>query len=259
MIMQSNSVYLYKNIIDVQLSDTTTNRRNKIVYAANLILHKDVDNDLFFQFKNSDQRRINIGNKNFRFIMFDDRNLERQIVIELPMTITDATTGKATVTVPEQYLYHVETGQYEYSIISEDLSGHNHATYVDDNFGMRGIVEVKKGAGPIFRASDTLTFDTITNLTDVVSDLTSLNQNNALHTTLVKFGGTSGYTGTLVIQGTLDNIIQQTTNVNFFDIATIDFLDQVDNATLNFNGVYNGIRFLQGVTSGEITEIQHRY
>ena len=257
--MLSNSVYLYKNKIDVQLSDNTTNRRNKVVYAANVILHKDVDNDLFFQFKNSDQRRINIGNTEFKFVMFDERDAEHQIYIELPLTIEDSTIGKATVVIPEQYLVDIETGYYEYAIVANDLSGNKKATYVDDNHAMRGVVEVRLGAAPRFRRSQTLSFDSGTNLTDVVPDLSSLHQNNGLHTALIKFGGTTGYTGSLVIQGTLDNVIQQTTNVNFFDIATIDFLDQVDNTTLNFNGVYSGVRFLQGVTAGEITEIQYRF
>ncbi len=258
--MQSNSVYLYKNKIEVQLSDNTTNRRNKIVYADNVILHKDVDNDLFFQCKNSDQRRINVGNIDFTFVMFDEREAEGEFVLELPMTTEDSTTGKLTVVIPEQYLRHLETGFYTYSIVSHDLAGNTKPTYVDDNLDMRGVVELRDGPAPRFKKSQILTFDSMTNLTDVVTDLSSLHQNNGLHTVLLKFDGpTAGYTGTFVIQGTLDNVIQQSTSVNFFDIATVNFLNQEENVTLNFTGSFSGIRFLQGVTEGEITEVQYRF
>jgi hypothetical protein len=239
--MQSNSLYLYQNKTDVQLSDNTQNRRNIVVYAANLVLHKDVDNALFFQFKNSD---------------FDERTAEQQILFELPLTIIDATTGKASVTVPEQFLYHVETGKYEYAITSLELDGTKRPTYVDDNLGMRGVVDIKAGASPIFKASEILTFDSQTDMTDVVSGLTQVHNNNALHTVLMKF---TTFTGDMTIQATMDNIMQQTTNVTWFDVATFNYVAQDDNVTLNFNGVFSGVRFVQAVTTGTIDELQYRF
>ena len=137
--MQSNSLYLYKNKTEVQISDNTTNRRNIVVYASNLVLHKGVDNALFFQFKNSDQRRVPIGNLDFCFVVFDERAASKQILFELPVKHIDATTGKASVTVPEQYLYTVETGKYEYAITAIELDGTKKPTYVDDNLGIRNF------------------------------------------------------------------------------------------------------------------------
>jgi hypothetical protein len=254
--LQSNSLYLYQNKTDVQLSDNTQNRRNIVVYAANLVLHKDVDNALFFQFKNSDQRRVPIGNMDFTFVVFDERTAEQQILFELPLTIIDATTGKASVTVPEQFLYHVETGKYEYAITSLELDGTKRPTYVDDNLGMRGVVDIKAGASPIFKASEILTFDSQTDMTDVVSGLTQVHNNNALHTVLMKF---TTFTGDMTIQATMDNIMQQTTNVTWFDVATFNYVAQDDNVTLNFNGVFSGVRFVQAVTTGTIDELQYRF
>jgi len=261
--MLSNTVYIYKNKTQVQISDNVQGRRNKIVYAANLKLHKDVDNDLFFQFKDSDQKRVMIGNKQFKFVMFDERNLERQIVIDLPMTIADASTGAATVTVSEQYLYHIESGKYYYSIVETDLNGNNHPTYVDDNYGVRGIVDVQLGAGPIFRKSVILTTftgqdatDTTNSLSNVTSDLANLNQNNALHTAIAKF---NNYTGDIIVQGTLDNIAQQTTSAAWVNIKTESYTAQTVPATFNWNGVYTAVRFKQVPTAGSLTEIQYRY
>lgn len=254
--MQSNSVYLYQNKTNVQISDNTQNRRNVVVYAADLILHRDVDNVLFFQFKNSDQRRVPIGNMDFNLVVFDERTAHEQILFEVPLTITDATTGKATVTVPEQFLYHVEAGFYKYAISAVNLDGTKHATYVDDNLGMRGIVQIRAGAGPIFAASETLTFDPLTNLTEAVSGLTQVHNNNALHTIIAKF---DNYTGDIVIQATMDNITQQTTNISWFDVATLNYAAQTDNITTNFNGVFSAVRFRQVVTTGSITELQYRF
>ena len=255
--MQSNSVYLYQNKTDVQISDNTQNRRNVIVYAADLILHRDVDNVLFFQFKNSDQRRVPIGNMDFNLVVFDERTAHEQILFEVPLTITDATTGKATVTVPEQFLYHVEAGFYKYAISAVNLDGTKHATYVDDNLGMRGIVQIRAGAGPIFKASEILTFDSMTDLTEAVSGLTQVHNNNALHTIILKF---DNFTGSMTIQATMDNITQQTTNISWFDVsAPFVYTGQTENVTINFTGVFSAVRFSQSVTSGSITELQYRF
>lgn len=259
--MQSNSIYLYQNKTQVQLSDNTTNRRNIVVYASNLVLHKDVDNALFFQFKNSDQRRIPIGNMDFCFVVYDERSAAKQILFELPMNIIDATTGAAGVTVPEQYLYTVETGKYSYAITALELDGTKRPTYVDDNLGMRGVVDIKLGAGPEFIASNILTFDSMTDMTQVVSNLTQVHENHSLHTIILKFEGdvSPGFSGSLIVQATMDNIIQQTVNVTFFDVATFNYTDQIENVTLNFTGVFNGVRFVRTITDGLITELQYRF
>lgn len=259
--MQSNSVYLYQNKIPVQISDNTQNRRNIVVYAANMILYKDVDNALFFQFKNSDQRRVPIGNMDFNLIVFDERTESKQILFELPLLITDATTGKATVTVPEQFLYHAEAGLYKYAITAVNLDGTKHPTYVDDHLGMRGVVEINAGSGPIFKDSETLTFDAATKRTEAVTGLTQVHNNNALHTAILKFedGVTAGFTGSLTVEATLDNITQQTTNVDWFDVAVFNYTDQEENATINFTGVFSSVRFLVTETDGTISELQYRF
>ena len=265
--MQSNSIYLYKNKTEIQISDNTMNRRNIVVYAADLILHKGVDNVLFFQFKNSDQRRIPIGNMEFCLVVFDERSAAKQILFELPITHIDATTGAAGVTVPEQYLYTVETGHYEYAVTSLDLNGQKHATYTDDNLGMRGVVEVRLGAAPEFTSSHILIPNRLIDAgpdfrTEAVSGLTQVHENQSLHTVIAKFadGITAGYTGDLTIQATMDNIIQQTTNITWLDVAVLSYVDQEENVTFNFTGIFNGVRFAQtNAADGKIAEIQYRF
>lgn len=265
--MQSNSIYLYQNKTDVQISDNTTNRRNIVVYASNLILHKGVDNALFFQFKNSDQRRVPIGNMQFSLVVFDERSATKQILFELPINIIDATTGKAGVTVPEQYLYTVETGLYQYAVTSIALDGTKHPTFVDDNLGMRGVLDIRLGAAPEFTSSHILVPNLLIDAgpdfrTEAVSGLTQVHENQSLHTIIAKFagGGTPGYTGDLTIQATMDNILQQTTNITWFDVAVFSYIDQEANVTLNFTGVFAGVRFAQTTaTDGTISEIQYRF
>jgi len=226
-----------------------------------------VDNALFFQFKNSDQRRIPIGNMDFCFVVYDERTTSKQILFELPMDIIDATTGAACVRVPEQYLYTVETGKYSYAITALELDGTKRPTYVDDNLGMRGVVDIKLGAGPEFTSSNILVPDLLIDAgpdsrTEVVSGLTQVHENHSLHTIIVKFadGDTAGYTGNLLIQATMDNIIQQTVNITWFDVQTESYTDQEDNVTLNFTGIFNGVRFAQtSATDGTISEIQYRF
>jgi len=259
--MQSNLIYIYENKTDVQISDGFDGTRNQIVYAADLILHKNIDNVLYFQAKNADQRRTPIGNKSFTFVVFDDRKGYEGFLIQMPAVVTDAITGKFRVTVPEQYLYDVELGKYQYSIRMNDVDGSSQAVYTDDNYGVRGVVDVRRGSAPLFTPSDTLTFDALTDLTDVVGEITNVHQNNALHTALIKFDDAAVFTGDVTVEGTMDNITNQfPANVNFFDIATINFVDQVDNMAFNFNGVYSGVRFKQeNITSGSITELIYRF
>ena len=231
------------------------------MYAADLVLHKGVDNDLFFQFKNSDQRRVNIGNMEFCLRVFDERSASKQILFELPLHIIDATTGKASVRVPEQFLYTVETGHYEYAVTSLELDGTRRATYTDDFLGMRGVVDIRLGGAPQFTPSHVLTIDSMTNYTEAVDGQTHWHDNQALHTIIVKFndGTLPGYTGDLTIEATMDNILQQTTNINWFDVQTINYTNQRDNVAVNFTGVFSAVRFLQTATDGTIEEIQYRF
>jgi len=203
----------------------------------------------------------------FCLVVFDERSAVKQILFELPLHIIDATTGAANVTVPEQYLYTVETGKYEYAVTSIALDGQKHPTYTDDNLGMRGVIDVRLGAAPEFTSSHILTMDYLVDTgpdarTEVVSGLTQVHENQSLHTIIAKFadGLTAGYTGDLIVQATMDNIMQQTTNVTWFDVATYNYVDQEDNVTLNFTGIFNGVRFVQAnATDGTIAEIQYRF
>ena len=141
------------------------------------------------------------------------------------------------------------------------MDGAKKPTYVDDHLGMRGVVDIRLGADPEYVSSHILTFDGMLGLTEVVDNLTNVHENHSRHTVVMKFesGDTPGYTGLMTIQATMDNIMQQTTNVTFFDVAEFDYVNQIENVTLNFTGVFSGVRFLQSDTDGLITELQYRF
>ena len=235
------------------------------MYARDLKIHKDVDNPIYFQFKNPDQKRVPIRGKSFIFRMFDDRVGEHKMLLELPMTVTDAAKGVARVVIPGIDLGNIRTGKYNYAVQMRSIDNTVEPTYIDDNSEIRGVIDLRSGPAPEFIPSHTLTFDPITHLTDVVGGLTSIHQNNTLHTIIIKFASDpsdpleSGFTGRLVVQGTMDNVVDQLPTANFFNIADVDFIQQTETIALNFNGIYSGVRFLIGPTLGEITEIQYRH
>jgi len=257
--MQVTPLYLYKQITDVQIFDGFHKTRNKIVYAADLILHKDVMNVLHFQFKNADQKRTPIGNKEFIFVALDDGIDHNHVLFEVPLNILSATTGAAEAIIPEQLLYGIEPGRYEYAIKYIDADGAVKQAYVNDNYGARGELRIELASDPRLIDSAILHFDPVTNLTDVVGNNSSLHTTNTIHTVVIKFKEGTPFDGNVIVQATLDSITDQFTQANFIDIATIPIVGGTTPIVYNFHGAYTGIRFLQGVTNGEILEVQYRH
>ena len=183
--MQEITGYLYTNWIECQLNDdTTTAIRNRIVYARPIQLYKNIDNTLKFVFKNQDQKRVFIDGYTLTMYIFNTNSLSANQVVSdnttsiayddngtaqsmdddstlfvngasllaLPLTVLDdgstsATKGVAKVTIASEQLSNLTTDSYYYSIRA-DADSLETIVYSDDNFGVRGTVNILAGHYP---------------------------------------------------------------------------------------------------------------
>lgn len=183
--MQEITGYLYTNWIECQLNDdTTTAIRNRIVYARPIQLYKNIDNTLKFVFKNQDQKRVFIDGYTLTMYIFNTNSLStNQVVADntssiayddngtstsldddstlfvdgsalltINLTVTDdgsstASKGVASVTITKEQLANLTTDSYYYSI--KAVSGvTENIVYSDDNYGVRGTVNILAGHYP---------------------------------------------------------------------------------------------------------------
>ena len=78
-----------------------------------------------------------------------------------------------------------------------------------------------------------------------------MNGNVALHTAAV-YG--TNFIGDFTVQGTLANQVTGTTN--WFDVDTVTFTgSETEPKPINFNGVFNYLRFKYSKTSGTIDKV----
>jgi len=99
--MLSLPIYLYPNTTDVVLDlDPTTRGVNNVMYQRDLVIQKGVKNKIRIQFKNSDQKLLQISNTGtYVFTMFDAIN-QRQLLEKTLIVLDDSFT---TSTIQDQF------------------------------------------------------------------------------------------------------------------------------------------------------------
>jgi hypothetical protein len=246
--------YLYPNKILVQISDDiTVTQRNPIVYAKNIRIYQGVNNTLQVLFRNADQKPVSVSQQNPSFVVL--RDTDASIYIKKPITVTDPARGVGSVTITDAEILDLEPGFYGYSITVLDQLGSESATYVDDNYGARGVLEVVAGAYPVFAESQIATIQENLDVTNSVDARPSQNQNSALHTLSMYF---QNFTGTVTVQGTQDLVPSTDPTANYADILTQSYLNQSAPDYVNFQGVFQAIRLQVNTESGEFEKALYR-
>ena len=141
------------------------------------------------------------------------------------------------------YLYHTNDAK-------------NVLTYPNSHFGSQGTIYLNTSNFPGPKVShEVKTFiqdtadNTIYNSETITAD-PALNGNIALHTAAYY---TTDAVGTLTVQGTLDAQIGAGTN--WADISTTNLTSGDTLQYVNFNGVYQHLRFRHQITAGTIDKI----
>lgn len=259
--MQNLPVYLYANKIDVTLDlDETVRGVNQVMYQRDLKVQKGIKNQIRVQFKNSDQKRVQIYNtQTFVFSMFDAIN--QRVIVEKSLEVLDdgttSTKGIALLTLNESDTLNLDRTSYQYSVKLADTDGTYLPTYANTYYGMAGTLHLSNDVYPVLKDSTSVTTfnPTYNDSTQMYEHKTGniyanpeYNGNSALHTIAVYM---TNYIGTLYVQGTLDNDPGSSGNYSTLITKTYDGTTSVD--YLNFNGVFTYVRFMHvpGTAPGE--------
>lgn len=256
--MQLIPRYLYKNKVDVIANDVGFVVEYRPVYSRQIKVYKGVDNKIQFRMLNADQKPIDISGHQIEFQAFDD---EKNQVLKYTATIQDDgstrnTKGMFYVTVTENDLLNLPSQYLSYTIFDMEACDQKVVTYSNSHFGACGTIYIDDCTSPtilpslvvnnwlaVGSGSDTTWVAGNDDLTKIIAQ-PKINKNEALHT--VQFYtdayNNKGYTGTVKIQGTLDNQITGTTD--WFHVKTVDFVgNEVRPVMTSFNGVYSYLRF----------------
>jgi len=158
--MYSTQVYLYQQLTRVLLMDTgggdTFIYRYDPVYAKRLTINKGVDNVLLFEFVNQEQKPVNITGSSFMFRVINTESNE--LLLQVPMTILNGSTGRAKVQFDSSELLQVLAQPASYSIQrTQPGGGYSDAVFVDAQAGARAPIDIVDSVLPQYVPSAPLT------------------------------------------------------------------------------------------------------
>lgn len=255
--MQTILGYLYDNIIVVQLvDDASLFERNEVVYARGVKIFKGVDNYIQLQFKNQDQKPVDMTNRSIEFFLLDQKT--RSAHIKRDGEIIDATNGYVRVTLTESELNNLVSKLYTYSVKVTDADLTTHVIYSDDAYNAGGTVELQDKVYPQFKESVTPVLGPYlagnVAVTNAVSGQNNINSNDALHTAQFYF---TDFTGDIEVQGSMLNSIPAV-DEEWFTVDTLSYSGQNNTEYVNFNGMLSFVRFRVTKTTGEVDSILYR-
>jgi hypothetical protein len=162
--MYSTQVYLYQQLTRVLLMDTgggeTFIYRYDPVYAKQLTINKGVDNVLLFEFINQEEKPVNITGNTFLFRVISTEG--EKLLLEKPMVILNAATGRAKVQFSGSELLEVLAQPANYSIQrTQPAGGYSDAVFVNAQAGARAPVNIVDSVLPQYVPSAPLTIPTI--------------------------------------------------------------------------------------------------
>jgi len=153
--MQKCPIYLYSNSFTVLLDLDNNTRINNVMYQRELQIQRGLKNKVQIQFKNSDQKFVNVSSGTYVFSMFDDIN-QRQVVTK-PLEIIDAgttsTRGLAQLTLSESDTLDLDLGKYKFTVAALDSDGSYTPTYANTYYGVSGTLELRQDSFPNLKPS----------------------------------------------------------------------------------------------------------
>jgi hypothetical protein len=259
-------VYLYTNLFEVILDLDNNNRINQVMYQRELKLQKGLKNTVQLQFKNSDQKLLNIASNQFVFVLFDtvnQRNLIEKDVEILDDGTTLALRGLGKVTLTESELLACESVYYKAAIKAVDSDGSYTPAYANTYYGVGATVEVRHDIFPVLVPSQEVThFDVYYNADQSklqyeyysgnLSAHPEFKSNVALHTVAAYM---TRYRGRVLIEATLENDPATFGNYAVISDKTYDRFTGID--YINFNGVFAKVRVRYIPAKNPVTQLNN--
>lgn len=255
--MQLTSRYLLneKTVLISDESGFVTEYRK--LYQRNLTVTKGIDNILTFVIKNADQKPVSILNTYTPKIHIFDEN-DTLIMTKMGTIIETSTpnyVGQFTVNISGNDLLNIDGQFLKYvAFLTKDSTLDDTLTYANPHFGSHGVIQVDATAfpGPLasYNIKQFTLFDNDEYISETIDGQPAINGNEALHTAAVY---TTGFTGDVTIQGTLDNQITEATK--WADISTTTLTNPTNPVPINFYGIFSHVRVKYTKTSGTMDQI----
>lgn len=249
--MQKLPVYLYTNLFEVVLDLDNNRRIHQIMYQRPLQVQKGVKTPIQVQFKNSDQKLLNISSSTFVMQVTDPT--DNRMLFSKPVTVLDdgstlSLKGLATVTFTESETMDLDTKSYNFSFVKLDTDGSYIPAYSNSYYGVSGQLEIKSDIYPGPKVSTEIAvFQRYFNTDpgklyweyysgNIDAD-PQYQTGSALHTVAYYL---NNYKGIVYLETTMDN--SPSTFGSYTTIASNRY-DRVTGVKyVNFNGVFSHIR-----------------
>lgn len=268
--MQTNSFYLYSNLINVylNLSPEWQTERYRNVYNRTLKIYRGVDNRIDIQVRNSDQKAIDITGYT---PVISIVNREESLILKKDATVVSLTTGRVYVDLLETELWNIEPGFYKYSVHLESRTadGDNYVVnerkpaFTDSQYGVFATLEVygsiKGEPLPVkeyrnfLRTSPASVGETGDDFytSTLIEAGYETTRSQGLHTFAIYL---NNYTGNLKLEASLDDSADPT---NWSELNSFDFSDQ-NLLYHNVEGKWKWFRFVHTPSAGTVDKIIYR-
>ena len=249
--MQKCPIYLYTNLLTVTLDLDQNTRVHNIMYQHDLKIQKGLKNKIQIQFKNSDQKLLNVSSGTYVFSMFDSNN-QRQLISKVVSLIDDgittSTRGLGLLELNESDTLDLDNGYYKFTVAARDTDGSYTPTYANTYYGISGTLEIRQDSYPVLMPSTEVTSFQSQYNRDVMPQRfewysgnlqahPEFNSNSALHTMAFYM---KNFKGQVVIEGTQQNSPGYFGDYSVVATETYNQFTGVDYA--NFNGVFSFVR-----------------
>ncbi len=140
--MTAITSYLYDNKIIVQIldDDPSIKTRNRIVYSRPIKVYTNIDNIITLQFRNNDQKPANVVGKTFTLSL--TANVGNTAIWSTVANISNITTATGTVVLDQANVANLTQEYYNYTVKYTGNGNLTLPTYVDDNWGAAGQLQV---------------------------------------------------------------------------------------------------------------------
>jgi len=249
--MQKVPVYLYNNTVEILLDLDQNIRVNNIMYQKNISIQRGLKNRLQLQFKNSDQKLVDVSSSTFVFSMFDDT--DQRLLIEKPVEILDdgatrSLRGLAQVTFAETDTLNLESVYYKFAVKRMATDGSFEPTYANTYYGVGGTLKLEHDVEPVLKPSvEISSFQMVYNADGDKLRYEWNSGNINAHPEYKNAGALNtcafymtAYRGQVIVEGTLEN--NPGTFGNYAVIATLNYNQFTGIDYVNFNGIFSKIR-----------------
>lgn len=217
--MSKLPVYLYSNSLDVILDLDQNKGIHKTMYQRKLKIQKGFKDSVQIQFKNSDQKPVNISTGTYWFDVIDSTG--RQLLISKELAIVDdgvttSTKGVSVLSFDPWDTINFAAGSYKFVVKKDNGDGSFTPAYANTYYGITGEIEIAEDGYPIGYPIQTVDRKTLES--GQVYDRTPNHMGYDFYTgwlrpvirptdttTSTAVFSLAGFVGEIVVEGTLDN------------------------------------------------------